>query len=215
MDGSPAVAGGPLSRAAGYASVSLAAAASRSISAVSALSSFCSSFSARFIACSTLAPMSATADHDQPGRAGVEALAELLEVVAAHPRRGVTGDRAEDGAAARRGRQQAAPDGREREQRDDEAGGEPDATAEHAAHARRRLVLLDDLDLAVVATLDDGGVVGVDQARLRVKVMHELVVGLRVLDVVIDADERHQRVDCHRAIPLCWATGMPCSATDG
>ena len=70
------------------------------------------------------------------------------------------------------------PIGGEREQRDDQAGGQPDAAAEHAADPRRRLVLLDDLDLAVVAALDHRGVVGVDQARLGVEVVTSSIVGL-------------------------------------
>jgi hypothetical protein len=124
----------------------------------------------------------------------------------------VPGDRAEDRAAGRRARQEPAANRREREQRDDQPGRQPDAAAEDAADARRRLVLLDDLDLAVLAALDDGRVVGVDQVDLRVELLHELVVGLGVGDVVVDADERDQRVDCHRFLSRCrgrprWSAG--------
>ena len=79
--------------------------------------------------------------------------------------------------------QQAAADRGEREQRDHQAGGQTDAAAEHAADPGRRLVLLDDLDLAVVAALDHRRVVGVDQAGLGVQVLDGVVVGLGVVDV--------------------------------
>src|SRR5690348_4494138 len=55
-------------------------------------------------------------DDDEPGLAGVEVLAELLEIVTAHPGRRVTGDRAEDRPARRRAYEQAAADRGEREQ---------------------------------------------------------------------------------------------------
>jgi len=64
-------------------------------------------------------------------------------------------------------------------------------------------VLLDDLDLAVLAPLDHGGVVGVDQARLGVQLVHQLIVRFRVLDAVVDPNERHQRVNRHRFSPSC------------
>src|SRR3954449_8873427 len=101
-------------------------------------------------------------------------LAELLEVVAAHTGRGVTGNRPEDGAAAGRRREQSATDGCERKQRYDQTGRKPDPAAEDAADSRRRLVLLDDLGLPVGATLDHRRVVGIDQARFRVQVVDEL-----------------------------------------
>ena len=65
--------------------------------------------------------------------------------------------------------EQAAADRRGREQRDHEPGGQTDAAAEHAADPGRRLVLLDDLDLAVVLALDDGRVVRVDESDLGVQ----------------------------------------------
>ena len=132
----------------------LAARASRSISAVSAFSSLGSIFVARSHRLLDLGAHVGHADDHQTGLAGVEVLAELLEVVAAHAGRGMTGDRAEDRSAGGRRREQAAADRGEREQRDDQAGGQPDAAAEHAADPRRRLVLLGDLGLAVVAALD-------------------------------------------------------------
>jgi hypothetical protein len=76
-----------------YVVASLASASSR---AASASSSFLSTLSARL--------------------AGIQLLAELLEVLAAHARGGVAGDRPEQGAAPRRGRQQPTPDGGRREE---------------------------------------------------------------------------------------------------
>ena len=128
----------------------VASLASASIASASAFICLASTFSACFIADSILASMSETADHDQPGLALVELLADLLEVLAAHAGRGVAGDRAEQRAATGRRGQEAATDGGRREQGDDEAGGEADAAAQHPADPGRRLVLLDDLDLAVV-----------------------------------------------------------------
>jgi len=58
-------------------------------------------------------------------------------------------------------------------------------------------VLLGDLDLAVVATLDHRRVVGVDEAGFGVQVVHRLVVGLGVGDVRVDPDVCNERVDCH------------------
>ena len=133
----------------------VASLASASSCSASAFSCFASIFVAAFIAVSILAVHVGDADDDQPGLALVELLAELLQVLAAHARRRVTGNRAEQRAAAGgRGEQPAADRGRG-EQRDDETGREPDAAAEHATDARRRLVLLHDLDLAVVAPFDD------------------------------------------------------------
>jgi len=99
--------------------------------------------------------------------------------------------------------QQAASDGREREQHDHQPGGQPNAAAQHATHPRRRLVLLDDLDLAVVATLDHGSVVAIDETLLGMEVVHQAIVGLRILDAVIDPNERHQRVNRHRPLLSC------------
>src|SRR3954447_18322378 len=136
-------------------------------------------------------------DDDEAGRALVELLAELLEVVAAHAGRGVAGDGAEDGATGRRAREQAAADGGEGEERDDQPGRQPHPAAQHPADPRWRLVLLDDPRLALVGALDGGGVVGVNQPRLGVQVADQLVVGLRGGDVVVDAHHHQQRVDRH------------------
>src|SRR3954465_932959 len=125
-------------------------------------------------------------------------LAELFEVVAAHTRRCVTGNRAKDGAAAGRRREQSATDGREREQGDDQTGRKPDPAAEDAAHSRRRLVLLDDLDLPVGATLNPRRVVRIDKAGLGMQVVHDLIVGLGVGDVAVDPYVCNERVDRHR-----------------
>jgi hypothetical protein len=45
-----------------------------------------------------------------------------------------------------------------------------------------------------------------------VEVLHELVVGLGVRDIVVDADERNERVDCHRFLSVVvvrprWSAG--------
>ena len=195
-----------------------AALASASISALSALICFSSTFSAFAIARSILAPMSDDADDDQPGLAGVQLLTEFLEVVAAHPGRGVTGHRAEHGAARRGGCQQATADRGEREQHDDQAGGQADAAAQHAADPGRRLVLLGDLHLAVGAPLDHGRVVGVDQPGLHVQVIDQVVVRLRVGDVGVDPHVDHEGVDRHprsllvrafRTWPVTRPMGLP------
>jgi hypothetical protein len=70
-----------------------------------------------------------------------------FEIVPAHARRGVADDRAEDRATRGGARQQATAHGSEREERHDQPGRQPDATAEHATDACRRLVLLDDFVL--------------------------------------------------------------------
>src|SRR4051794_14909804 len=153
-------------------------------------------------------------DDDQPGLARVEVLAELLEVVTAHAGRRVPRNGAEERAARRRAHEQPAADGGEGKQRDDEAGGQPDAASEHAAGARRRLVLGDDLGLAAFATFDDRRVIGVDQTGLGVQVLDELVVGLRVPDAVIDPHVDHQRVECHRFLRCSsYGVAVGCAAS--
>jgi hypothetical protein len=137
-------------------------------------------------------------DHDQAGGAGVQVLAQLLEIVTAHPGRGMTSHCAEDRAARGRRCEQPTSNSREREEHDHQPCRPPDAASQDAADAGGRLVLLDDLDPAIVATLDDGRVPGVDQARLGVEAVHELIVGLCVLHTVIDPNERHQCVNCHQ-----------------
>src|SRR3954462_2418739 len=101
-------------------------------------------------------------------------LTELLEFGPAHACRRVPGDRTEDRPARGRAREQSPAHGREREQRDDETRRQPDPSAEYPARPRRRLVLLHDLGLAALASLDDRRVVGIDQARFAVEVLHEL-----------------------------------------
>ena len=137
------------------------------------------------------------AHDDEPGLALVEFLAQFLQVVATHSHRGVPGDRAEHGTACRGAQEQPAADRGEREQRDDESGRQADAAAHHATDTGRRLVLLGDLDLAVVAAADDGGVVGVHQTGLDVEVLDQLVVRLGVRVVVVHADDCNERVDGH------------------
>jgi hypothetical protein len=77
----------------------------------------------------------------------VQMLTELLEVVTTHARRRVTGDRAEDRASGGRAQQQPAADCWERELRHDQASGQAHTGSEHAARARGRLVVLDDVVL--------------------------------------------------------------------
>ena len=73
----------------------------------------------------------------------------------------MSGNGADHRPAARRGEEQATPDHRA-EQGDDQPRGQADAAPEGEAAAGRALVLLDDLDLAVVLALDDGRVESVD-----------------------------------------------------
>jgi hypothetical protein len=110
-------------------------------------------------------------------------------------------------AAGRRADEQPSADGSKREQGDDQAGGEPHPAAEHSADARRRLVLLDDLRLAIVAPFDHGRVVGIDQAGLGVQVLHQLIVGLSVGDAPVHPDVRNQRVNRHRILLNRLITG--------
>ncbi len=174
-----------------------AASASFWISAVSASSCFSSTLSALDMTPSILAPMSDTPTTIRPGLAGVEVLAELLEVLAAHAGRRVPGERTERRATTGRRSQQSATDGGRREQRDDQAGGETDTATTHCTDTCGRLVLLDDLDLAVVLALDDGGIVGVDETFLGVEIVDRVVVGLRVVDVRVHPDVRHECVHRH------------------
>ena len=92
---------------------------------------------------------------------------------------------------------------------------EADAAAEHPAGPGRRLVLLDDLDLAAVLALDDGGVVGVDQVRLGVEVLDRVVVGHRVIDVAVDADVRRGRCQLpyRQGPPWCCRGHHPAGVT--
>ena len=57
-------------------------------------------------------------------------------------------------------------------------GGEAPSGSGPAAVARRLLVLLVDLDLAVLLLADHGGVERVDQIRAVVQILDRLVVGL-------------------------------------
>jgi hypothetical protein len=104
---------------------------------------------------------------------------------------------AEDGPAGGRAGEQSPTDGGERKQRYDQTGREPDSTTQNAARARRGLMLFDDFGFALLATLDDGGVIRVDQAGVPVKVLHELIVGLGVVDAVVYPNVCQQRVDRH------------------
>src|SRR6185437_15618430 len=85
-----------------------------------------------------------------------------------------------------------------------ETGRETHAAAEHATDARRRLVLLHDLDLAVLAALDHRRVVRVDEVRLGVQRVDRVVVGLRRVDVGVGTAEHEEGVDRHGW--LLWGT---------
>src|SRR5436190_13241547 len=146
-------------------------------------------------------------DHNEAGLTSVQVIADLLEVVAAHASGRMAGDRTEDGPAGGRPDEQPAADRCEREEGYDQSGGKPDSPTEHAADAGGGLVLFYDLGLAVVAPLDNGGVVGVDQPRLGVEILHELIVGLGVGDAVVDAGVGHERVDRHRALLVLGLDG--------
>jgi len=59
-------------------------------------------------------------------------------------------------------------------------------------------------DMAVEAAriaLDHRGIIRVDQARLGVQVLDQLVVGVSIADRVIHPDIGNERVDCHRDPP--------------
>ena len=73
----------------------------------------------------------------------------------------------EQRARAGRPEQEASADGGGWEEDDHQPRGQTDPTAEHAPDASRGLVLLDDLDLALVVALDDGRVVGSRSGWLR------------------------------------------------
>jgi hypothetical protein len=144
-----------------------------------------------------LGPHVGDPDHDQAGLAGVQLLAQLLEVVAAHAGGGVAGHRAQHGPAGGGGGQQAGPDGGEREQGDDQAGGQPHPAAQDPADPGRGLVLAGDPHLAVGPPLDDRGVVGVDQPGLGVQVLDQLVVRFGGGHVGVHPGVGHERVDGH------------------
>ena len=99
---------------------------------------------------------------------------------------------AEQRASAGRAEQEASADGGGRKQDDHQTCGQADSAAEHTADTRRGLVLLDDLDLALVVALDDGRVVGVDQVGVGVKLLDELVVRQGVGDIAVDAGSRRR-----------------------
>ena len=63
-------------------------------------------------------------------------------------------------------------------------------------------MLLDDLDLALVVPLDDGGVVGIDQVGVGVKVLDELIVRQGVGGVAVDTAIHEECVDGHACAPL-------------
>ena len=56
---------------------------------------------------------------------------------------------------------------------------------------------IDELALPFDLALDHRGVVGIDQVGLGVQRLHRGVVGLGVVDVVVDADEGEEGVDGH------------------
>jgi hypothetical protein len=137
-------------------------------------------------------------------------LTQLLEVVAAHPSRAVSGHRAQHGPAGGGGGQQTGPDPGEGEQGDHQTGGQPDPTTEDPADPGRGLVLHGDPDLAVGPPFDHRGVVGVDQPGLGVQILDQLVVGLGVGDVGIGPDIGHERVDRHLIPrPPSWFWASP------
>jgi hypothetical protein len=156
-----------------------------------------------------LGPHVGDADHHQAGLAGVEMLAQLLEVVAAHAGGGVARHRPQRGPAGGGGGQQPGPDPGEREQGDDQACGQPDPAAEDATDPGRGLVLLGDLDLAVVPPLDHGGVVGVDQPGLGVQVLDQLVVRFGLGHAGVHPDIGHERVDGHPPTSLERSRSAP------
>jgi hypothetical protein len=94
------------------------------------------------------------------------------------------------------------------EQDHHQAGGQPHPAAQDPADPGRGLVLLGDLDLAVVAALDHRGVVGVDQPGLGVQVLDQLVVRSGIGHVGVHPDIGHERVDGH-APPSRWLHRPP------
>src|SRR3954447_12812848 len=57
-------------------------------------------------------------------------------------------------------------------------------------------MLADDLDL-LVRPVDHRGVIGIDQSRLAVQVLDQVVVGLSAVDVRIHPDVDDEGVKCH------------------
>jgi hypothetical protein len=98
----------------------------------------------------------------------------------------------------------ASPEPGDREQGDDQAGGQPHPGTQRPTDPRGRLVLLGDPHLAVLSPLDHRGVIGVQQPGLGVQVLDQLVVGFRVVHVGIHPDVGHERVDGH-LVPPCVA----------
>ena len=96
--------------------------------------------------------------------------------------------------------EQAAADGRGREQGDHQPGGQAHPAAQDAAHPGGGLVLLDDLDLAVGLALDDRGVVGVDEPGLGVEGVDRVVVAQGVRNVAVDARVGEEGVDGHEVV---------------
>jgi hypothetical protein len=107
------------------------------------------------------------------------------------------GDRAEHCSTSTGREEEPTADGRGREQRDHETGRQSDAAAEHAADARRRLVLLDDLHLAVGFAFQHRGIVRIDESDLGVQVVHRVVVGQRILEVRVHAGIGKESVNRH------------------
>ena len=148
------------------------------------------------------------ADHDETSFAGIEVLAELLEVLTAHAGCRVPGERTERGTTTGCRSQQSTTDRRRRNSATTRPVARPTVRTADRTDTRRCLVLLDDLDLAVVRALDDRGVICVEQTLPGVEVVDRVVVGLGIVDARVHPDIRHERVHCHVALlrPVNWLT---------
>src|SRR3954447_23496025 len=80
------------------------------------------------------------------------------------------------------------------EQRGDDADGQPPAEAHRRTVTSRLLVLLHDVDLAVVVLADDGRVEVAGGLDLAVELLDRLVVGDRGVDVVVGGADDVQGV---------------------
>ena len=79
----------------------------------------------------------------------------------------------------------------------------PEAAADPGALPQRLLVLLDDLDLALVVLGDDRSVEGVDQVLVVVQRLDRLVVGLGVVQRSVRRGERGERVQSFHLTAPC------------
>ena len=123
--------------------------------------------------------------HDQPRLALVQHGAELPKVVVAHAILQMPGDGAHP-RAYRRAHTQADA----RQDRCQRA----DRQTRPRTVARRLLVLVHHLDLAVVAALQDRGVERVPDAGGVVELLHRFVIGLRIRNGVVGRREDDQHV---------------------